>query len=369
MPGYAEYLMTAILVFDERLARYDFGPTHPLRPERVTRSIDLMREHDLLGSGGFDVAAPEPATRKDLERVHDSAYVDAVASASTTPFASPLGRGLGDGDTPAFAGMHEAASLVAGASITAVSAVISGAAERALSIAGGLHHAHRDRAAGFCVYNDPAVAVAWALDHRPSMRIAYIDIDAHHGDGVQEAFYEDPRVLTVSIHETGRALYPGTGFPDERGAGAGLGTALNVPLPPYASDACYRLAFDAVVAPVVRDFAPHLIVSQNGADALHHDPLTSLGLTLGGYAWLVEGISALSDEVCEGHLVALGGGGYAWESAVPKAWTLLAGSLLRRTLPADLLADPGLHLREGAEERLIAQTRTVVDEVLSLRMS
>lgn len=358
--------MTAILVFDERLAGYDFGPMHPLRPERILRSVDLMRSHGLIGPGGFDLVAPEIATREDLERVHDPGYIDAVIHASLNPLDPPPGRGLGDGDTPAFVGMHESAALVTGASIAAVRAVVDGSAGRAFGIAGGLHHAHRDRAAGFCVYNDPAVAIAWALDRLPSARIAYIDIDAHHGDGVQEAFYDDPRVLTVSIHESGRSLYPGTGFPRERGAGAGLGTVINVPLPPYATDACYRLAFDTVVAPMVRDFAPDLIVSQNGADALHHDPLTSLGLTLDGYAWLVQRISALSEEVCGGRLVALGGGGYAWESAVPKAWTLLAGSLLGLTLPAELRVDTALHLREGAEELLIEQTREGVAEVLAL---
>lgn len=359
--------MTPILVFDERLAGYDFGPTHPLRPERVLRTVDLMRSYGLIGPGGFDLVAPEIATREDLERVHDPGYIDAVVKASVNPLDPPPGRGVGEGDTPAFAGMHESASLVTGASIAAVRAVTDGSAERAFSIAGGLHHAHRERAAGFCVYNDPAVAIAWALDRLPSIRIAYIDIDAHHGDGVQEAFYDEPRVLTVSVHESGNSLYPGTGFPGERGAGAGLGAVVNVPLPPYATDACYRLAFDDVVVPVIRDFAPDLIVSQNGADALHHDPLTSLGLTLGGYAWLVQRISALSDDVCAGRLVALGGGGYEWKSAVPKAWTLLAGSLLRRTLPAELRADAGPHLGEGAEKLLIEQTREVVAEVLALR--
>jgi len=350
--------MPAILVFDERLAEYDFGPAHPLRPERVTRSVALMREHGLLGEAGFEIVAPEPASREDLERVHDADYIDAVIAASAHPSNPPAGRGLGEGDTPAFAGMHEAMRAVTG-----------GAAGRALNIAGGLHHSHRDRAAGFCVYNDPSIGIAWALERDPTLRIAYLDIDAHHGDGVQEAFYEDPRVLTVSIHESGRYLYPGTGFPEDRGSGAGLGTALNVPLPPFADDACYQLAFKDAVAPSVRDFAPDLIVSQNGADALYHDPLTTLGLTLGGYDWLVRNISALSDELCGGRLVAHGGGGYAWESAVPRAWTLLAGSLLRRTMPTELWEDAGPDLREGASELLLEQTREVLARVAAVRRS
>jgi acetoin utilization protein AcuC len=359
--------LTTILVFDHALADYDFGSAHPLRPERVLRSIALMRTHGLLGASGLQEVAPESATRADLERVHDPTYVDAVVRAAYDPSAPPHGFGLGDGDTPAFRGMHEAASLITGAAIVAMREVIAGPAERAFNIAGGLHHAHRDRAAGFCVYNDPAIGIAWALARDPSMRIAYIDIDAHHGDGVQEAFYADPRVLTVSLHESGRYLYPGTGFPEERGTRAGLGTAVNVPLPPYATDACYRLAFDGVVLPVVRAFGPDLIVSQNGADALYQDPLTSLGLTLGGYRWLVESISTLSDEVCGGRLVAHGGGGYAWETVVPRAWTLLGASLLRRRTPNDLSADAGPKLREGAEDRLLAETRATIDRVLALR--
>ncbi len=326
-----------------------------------------MRAQGLLDDAGLRVVAPEPASMQDLVRVHDHDYVDAVIAASENPSAAAPDRGLGKGDTPAFLGMHAAATLVASASITAMRAVVKRLAVRALSIAGGLHHAHRDRAAGFCVYNDPAIAIAWALDLDTATRISYIDIDAHHGDGVQEAFYDDPRVLTVSIHESGRYLYPGTGSAEERGSGAGLGTAVNVPLPPYATDDCYSLVFDEVVDPVVRAFAPDLIVSQNGADALHQDPLTSLGLTLGGYRWLVDRISTLSDEVCAGRLVALGGGGYAWETAVPRAWTMLAASLLHRAVPEELAEDPGPSLRPGAADRLLEETQRVIGTVLASR--
>jgi acetoin utilization protein AcuC len=253
-------------------------------------------------------------------------------------------RGLGPGeDTPAFKGMHDASALVCGATIAAVAAVTSGRFERAFSPAGGLHHAHRDRAAGFCVYNDCAVAIAAALDADPSLRVVYLDIDAHHGDGVQEAFYEQPRVLTISLHEDGRYLYPGTGSFRERGRGDGEGSAINVPMPPYATSECYTLAFDDVVAPAIGAFGPDLIVAQCGADAHWSDPLTNLDMTLSGFESMYRRIVGLADAVCGGRVVACGGGGYAWEHVVPRAWTLLAADLaevrLPETLPSGALSE------------------------------
>jgi acetoin utilization protein AcuC len=356
--------MQSSLVYSHDLNAYDLGTEHALRPERVEGAVAMMRSHDLLGAAGLNVIEPHPAGREDLERVHDAAYIDAVIRASALGAPDDLSHGIGAGDTPVFAGMHTAAALVAGGSIEAMRAVLEGGDTRSLAIAGGLHHAHRDRAAGFCVYNDPAAAIAWALEREPRMRIAYIDIDAHHGDGVQETFWNEPRVLTVSLHESGRYLFPGTGFPDERGGPLAKDSAANIPLPQYATDACYDFAFDAAVAPLVSRFRPDLIVSQNGADALHSDPLTSLGLTLGGYRMLVERISALSHRLCEGRLVALGGGGYDWQEMVPRAWTLLAASLLGREMPASLTEGAGPVLREGAEEHLLRRTREVVAEVM-----
>ncbi len=329
-----------VLVHDAALDAYDLGPSHPLRPERVSRTIALMREHGLIGPGGLEVVPPKPASDLDLLRVHDTAYIETVKRASADPERFVPERGIGPGDTPPFRGMHEAAALIAGASITAMRSVLEGGAQRAFSVAGGLHHAHSDRAAGFCVYNDPAVGIAWALERFPELRIAYIDIDAHHGDGVQEAFWDEPRVLTVSMHESGRYLFPGTGFEHERGGHHALGTALNVPMEPYADDAAYREAFDALVAPAVHAFRPDLIVTQNGADAHRADPLTTLGLTLRGYDALVVRTIDLARELTGDRIVAHGGGGYAWHDVVPRAWTALAYALLDREPPEELLREP-----------------------------
>jgi len=261
---------------------------------------------------------------------------------------------------------------------------VSGDSARAFAPAGGLHHAHRDHAAGFCVYNDPAVAIARALSRRPNLRIAYVDIDAHHADGVQEAFYDEPRVLVISIHEDGRYLFPGTGCYREHGAGEGLGTTVNVPMPPYAGPDSYRLVFDQVVAPLVRSFAPDVMVTQNGADAHWSDPLTSLGMTIPGYETLFDRLSALSDELCGGRLVALGGGGYSWLTVVPRVWTLLAASLLDLDLPDEIPAewqervralggepparlrdDPGLGLDDDAIARIAHDTIHVISRIMT----
>lgn len=333
--------MDTALAYTPALDSYDFGPGHPLRPERVSLAVSLLSAYGLVSSPdhratyGLRPLPVEPADPADLLRVHDSSYVEAVMRASAYPGA-PAGHGIGPGDTPAFRGMHEAAALVAGGSCAGMRSLLAGDAHRVLAPAGGLHHAHRDRAAGFCVYNDAAAAIALALAHNSRIRIAYIDIDAHHGDGVQETFYAEPRALTVSIHEDGRYLYPGTGSYRERGEGPGAGTALNIPLPPYATPECYLLAFDRVVAPAVRAFAPDVLVTQNGADAHWSDPLTTLGMTIPGYESLFARLVTLAEEVTHGRMLALGGGGYSWQTVVPRAWALLGASLLGVTLPDEL---------------------------------
>lgn len=374
--------MDVAFVVGPSLAAYDLGRDHPLRPERVLRTVSLTEAYGLL-AGPLQAVEPHPASVEDLLRVHDQVYVETVMRASETGEMWPPERGIGPGDTPAFRGMHDASALVAGATMAAVDRVLAGDFTRAFSPAGGLHHAHRDRAAGFCVYNDPAVAIASAVARDPSLRVAYIDIDAHHGDGVQEAFYAEPRVLTVSLHEDGRYLYPGTGSYRERGTGAGEGAAINIPLPPYATPACYVLAFDEVVLPAVRAFAPALIVAQCGTDAHWSDPLTALGMTIPGFETLYRQLATLADEVCSGRIVATGGGGYSWEHVVPRAWTLLAATLARASLeeelPASWLRSTGLTavelslrsddppaLDEEDTKRLLADTRSVISRLHEL---
>lgn len=359
--------MRTALVYDTDLGAYDLGPQHPLRPERVTRSVDLMSTYGLLGHA-IEKLPPRLASDAELLRVHTHEYLCAVKNAGASPGHFFPTHGLGTPDTPVFAGMHEASALVAGAGIVAVEAVVSGHYRRTFSIAGGLHHAHRDYAAGFCVYNDVAVAIAHALERDPGLRVAYLDIDAHHGDGVQEAFYAEPRVLTFSVHESGRYLFPGTGFPDERGEGAGLGTAFNLPLPPGATDACYRLAFERAVEPAVCAFVPSLIVLQAGADAHHSDPLTSLGLTLPGYRWLVQRVVRLAEEPCDDRIVAFGGGGYSWEDIVPRAWTILAATLAGVEPPDELAQDDKEPLSPDAEKRLLDEVEATITRLVETRL-
>jgi acetoin utilization protein AcuC len=323
----------AALAWGSELAAYDFGEGHPLDPVRVTLAVSLMRDYGLIGPGSL--LPPTPLGDDALALVHDPAYIEAVREASSNPtFITRMG--LGTSDDPVFPDMHQASALVCGASAEGLAAVLDGRTRHAFAIAGGLHHAHRSRAAGFCIYNDPAVAIAVARRAHPGLRVLYIDIDAHHGDGVQEAFYDSAEVMTISLHENGKFLFPGTGFPADVGEGEGAGYAGNVPLPPWATDECYRLAFEGVVEPMAKRFHPEVIVAQLGADAHYSDPLTQLGLTLPGYRWLVRRIVALADELCDGKLCALGGGGYSVHDAVPRAWTWVMAELLGEELPEAL---------------------------------
>ena len=324
----------AALIWDPALAAYDLGDAHPLNPLRLTLSVELMDAFGILTEDAL--ISPRPATEDELLLIHSSGYIEAVRQASdwNSDF-SPI-MGLGTDDNPTYPGMHDIAALTAGSSIQAIDEVLSGRRTRTFSIAGGMHHAHKSRAAGFSVYNDAAVAIAVAQAKHPHMRVLYIDIDAHHGDGVHEAFAGSADVLTISLHESGLYAFPGTGFPGESGYGPGVGFSANVPLPAYATDECYALAFDEVVAPLARAFRPDLIVAQLGVDAQHDDPQTELGLTLPGYRSLVRGIIELGDELCDGRLVALGGGGYHVVEVVPLAWTWVMAELLGRELPDEV---------------------------------
>lgn len=320
----------AALIWHPDLAGYDLGESHPLDPLRLRLTVELMEAYGLLGEGA--VIEPRSATDSELLLVHANGYLEAVHEASHWGGAPSIGSGLGTDDNPIFPGMRETAALICGASIVAVEQVLSGRRSRTFSISGGLHHAHRHRAAGFSVYNDPAVAIAVARAAHPHLRVLYIDIDAHHGDGVQERFFGSAEVMTVSMHENGMYAFPGTGFPVETGYGEGEGYSVNVPLPAYATDECFALAFERVVEPLARAFAPDLIVAQLGVDAHHLDPQADLGMTLPGYRRLVRGIIGLADELCDGRLAALGGGGYDIAEVVPLAWTWVMAELLGEEL-------------------------------------
>ena len=318
---------------------YNLGDEHPMTPLRRQLAVDLIRAYGLDRTDGVEAIAPRAATDAEIERVHAPAYVAAVKRYSETPAlsatweASQWGLSAG-GDTPAFPGMHDAAATICGASLEGAMAVWEGRADQAFVAGGGLHHAFANKAAGFCVYNDPAVAIQAMLD-AGAERVAYIDIDVHHGDGTQWIFYEEPRVLTCSVHETGRYLFPGTGVMAERGVGAAEGTSINVPLPPYAGDRPYLRAIEDVIAPAVLDFAPDVIVTQDGADPHHGDPLAHLQVTMAAFPRAYRAIHELARAASGGRWVALGGGGYTFQ-VVPRAWTMLFAEMLGVELPDEI---------------------------------
>jgi acetoin utilization protein AcuC len=309
------------VLWDESLIQYDFGPGHPMDPVRVALTFSLAQRLGVLSVPSVTMADPVPATDAELELFHDPDYIEAVRQAGRWLSAAPQ-YGLGTPDDPVFSGMHEASALVAGATLGAARAVWSGACEHGASISGGLHHAMRGSASGFCVYNDPAVAIKWLLSAGAS-RVAYVDVDVHHGDGVQAAFYDDPRVLTISLHEHPATLFPGTGLPGETGTGDGEGYAVNVALPAGTADAGWLRAFDAVVPPLLRAFKPEILVTQHGCDSHRLDPLANLELTVDAQRQAAVWLHDLAHELCDGRWVLTGGGGYAVVQVVPRTWTHL----------------------------------------------
>jgi len=315
----------------EAVAGYNLGADHPMSPLTRELAAELIGAYGMLDRPDVELIAPRTASDAEIERAHAPAYVQAVRRFGADPDlahaweASQWGLAAG-GDTPAFTGMHEASAAVCGASIEAAMAVWEGRVERVFSPAGGLHHAFANRAAGFCVYNDPAVAILALLD-AGAERVAYVDVDVHHGDGTQWIFYEDPRVLTCSVHETGRYLFPGTGGMEERGVGAGQGTALNIPLPPFAGDGPYLRAIEEVIAPAVRAFRPDVLVTQDGVDPHHADPLAHQQVTMGAFPRVWRALHAMADDAADGRWVALGGGGYNVD-VLPRAWTLLFAEMV-----------------------------------------
>ena len=326
---------TLHLAWDEQLTRYDFGPEHPLAPVRVELTIALARALGVLSAPGVLIAAPESATDAELELIHSPAYIAAVRRAGgDAPDASVISYGLGTPDDPVFRGMHEASALVAGATLAAARAVWTATAEHGASIAGGLHHAMRGHASGFCVYNDPAIAIAWLLT-QGAERIAYVDIDVHHGDGVQAAFYDDPRVLTISLHEHPATLFPGTGLPTETGGPGADGSAVNVALPAGTRDAGWLRAFHAIVPPLLEAFAPQILVSQHGCDTHWLDPLADLQLSIDAQRAAHAKMHQLAHQYAGGRWLLTGGGGYELVQVVPRTWThLLAEASDRPIDPA-----------------------------------
>lgn len=327
----------ASVVFDKTLVEYDFGPGHPMSPLRVDLTMRLAEELGVLDRVRMVEA---PVADDDLiATVHDRSLIAAVTRCGTEGGEDP-DHGVGTDDDPVFPDMHKAAAHVVGATVEAFRQVASGESLHSASIAGGLHHAMTDRSAGFCIYNDVAVGIQSLLDQGHE-RIAYVDVDVHHGDGVERIFYDDPRVLTISLHETGQMLFPGTGFPGDSGGPGAEGTAVNVALPPGTADAGWLRAFHAVVPPVLRAWEPEILVTQHGCDSHMEDPLAHLMLSVDGQRAAYLALHELAHELTEGRWVVTGGGGYAVVDVVPRAWTHLLAIVAGHPLPPDTPTPPG----------------------------
>jgi acetoin utilization protein AcuC len=343
-----------LLVFGPRSWTYDFGPGPPLTPLRFGPGIDLLR-----ACGAEPGLAPEPATDDELVLCHEPSYISAVKRFSADPDARPA-AGIGPfTDDPPFAGMHDAGAAVAGGSLAAMAQILRGKVEHAFQPGGGLHHAMRDRASGFCIYNDPALAIA--LARREGLRVLYIDLDVHHGDGVQALHGGDPGVMTISFHESGRSLFPGTGFLDEVGEGPAAGSVVNVPLEPGTGESPWLEAVRSVVPGVAAAFGPDLIVSQHGCDTHAWDPLAHLWVTTTAMGEAARLVDALAHRYAAGRWLATGGGGYDAYRVVPRVWSLVWLAGAHRDVPevtplawrerweaaADAFGTPGMPERFG----------------------
>ncbi|MBO9131223.1 acetoin utilization protein AcuC [Bacillus sp. 165] len=313
---------SSVFIYSDDFQNYRFNSEHPFNQLRVKLVYDLLQK------GGFispsQVIPPRMATDEEIALIHDKNYIDAVKKGGDGRLAKQVGLqyGLGTEDTPLFKGMHEASALLVGGTLTAVDYVLEGKAEHALNLGGGLHHGFRGKASGFCIYNDSSIAIKY-IQQKYGLRVMYIDTDAHHGDGVQWAFYDDPTVCTVSLHETGRYLFPGTGAVNERGQGAGYGYSFNVPLDAFTEDESFLHAYRTMLREVAEYFKPDVIVTQNGADAHYYDPLTHLSSSIHIYREIPKLAHEIAHEYCNGRWIAVGGGGYDIWRVVPRAWSLL----------------------------------------------
>lgn len=324
--------LPAEIVWNESMLAYNFGPQHPMSPIRLELTARLAAEFDILERRNVTVVRPEVATDIQLETVHEPEYVRAVRKVSANPDEPDEDRGLGTEDDPVFAGMHEASARLAGGTLHLAESLLDGRAVRGVNFGGGMHHAARSKASGFCIYNDCAVGIQRLLDGGVQ-RVLYVDVDAHHGDGTQNIFWNDPRVMTISLHETGRTLFPGTGFSNEVGGPDALGSAVNVALPPRTEDAAWMRAFHAVVPQLAKAFQPEVIVSQHGCDGHAQDLLSSLRLSVDAQRQTMLDVAELADQVCGGRWIATGGGGYNIFDVVPRAWTHLLAIVSGRPVP------------------------------------
>jgi acetoin utilization protein AcuC len=333
------YQMTTAFVYSEKFQGYDYGPSHPLKMLRLKLTHELLKSCGVFGAETVNEIAAEPCTREEAQWVHSAEYLDVLQGIDEgRPPDNPAYWGLGYGDNPAFKGVYAGSMLSTGASLQAARAVQQGKADAAFNISGGLHHAMPNRASGFCYINDPAVAIMYLV--KQGLKVAYVDIDAHHGDGVQHVFYETDKVLTVSLHESGRYLFPGTGFPEDSGSGKGRGYSVNLPLAPETGDEVFIWAFNQLVPPLIEKFNPDVLVTQLGADTMDTDPLTHYLLSTNGFEAAVKAYKKMNRP-----WIALGGGGYD-VAKTARCWALAFGIMSGINLPNELPADYKALLKE-----------------------
>ncbi|WP_017756143.1 acetoin utilization protein AcuC [Calidifontibacillus oryziterrae] len=314
--------MNSYYVFSEEFQSYKFNDDHPFNQRRVQLTTDLLKMSGALNDD--DIIPPRMATDEEIALIHDSSYIEAVKKAGQGELSEEVAQnyGLGTEDVPVFANMHEASAFLVGGTLTAVDLVMEGKADHALNLGGGLHHGFRGKASGFCIYNDSSIAIKY-MQEKYGARVLYIDTDAHHGDGVQWSFYDDPTVCTFSIHETGRYLFPGTGNVNEKGQGAGYGTAFNIPVDAFTEDESWLDCYITSFRQIAEFFKPDVILTQNGVDSHYLDPLTHLSATIKIYREIPKLAHQIAHEYCGGKWIAVGGGGYDHWRVVPRAWSMI----------------------------------------------
>jgi acetoin utilization protein AcuC len=305
----------SVFIYSSDFEKYPYPPEHPFNVIRAKKVRDIVRAMGLLSGGGRSEVAPRPAERIVLKKFHTARYLHALKNAAAGRLdAEALQMGIGSQDCPVFKGVYDYAVLAAGGTLTAAGMILSGRADVAFNTSGGFHHAGPERAAGFCYIND--VALACIVLAEEGKRVLYLDVDVHHGDGVANAFYDRSDVLTISLHQNPRTLFPGTGFENEIGTGEGKGYCVNVPLPVGTYDQAYMKAFENIVLPLTAAYNPDVIVFELGADALAGDPLANLRLTNNVYAEIIDHLMSFNKPI-----LATGGGGYNVENTV-RAWAL-----------------------------------------------
>lgn len=319
------------VIWDPALLGYRFNASHPMDPVRLDLTERLCRELGVFEADNLEILAPEVADDDALLSVHAAGYLDAVRIADEQGVESPE-YGLGTEDTPVFAGLHEGAARIAGGTLSLARKLAAGEIAHGVNFAGGMHHAARAKAGGFCVYNDAAVGIQYLLENGFD-RVVYLDVDAHHGDGTQDIFYNDPRVMTISLHQSGVSIYPGTGFANETGGPDAPGTAVNIALPENTGDAGWLRAFHAVVPQIIQAFEPQVIVSQHGCDSHALDPLADLKLSIDAQRQTALDIAGLAAQYCQDRWIATGGGGYSVYEVVPRSWAHLTAIVAGCPIP------------------------------------